>query len=704
MKIKVLMVMLGLLFFVASGVWAIDVDNGDIPLVGNEYGTGGECGIFASSLNWNPFDSSDAANIDWSPAKWQYPQAKNWSPSVMGARVGADGNIAVRFIMTTEDVDFFKNARFNGTNIRVPFALEIDVVDHNGALGVKRAEDFKIVEDNLPGEAMLSEDISNFDKTKALGMIIFQPAKLEADTVYQIVINPNNTANFGVIHVNFQLTVNYKWISAMVNNYSNKCDILDFMGNFKGDNISGYNIAIGSNSDFSNIPSKAIDPWYYYLAAETDASNKVSFRLNVENNAVCWNDHENVNENNEPLHNRSSFYGYNGEFDHLVSYKGEAITDWCILDDNDVNLWRLGIGSKYYYNHTTIDSNGNVTNDSQKENDELPGSTTSSDPSKSSTKPDLFIKQFYLGDGGITHYYDDENVHLYAQVKNVGKDVSTSITNITLKYYRFRGEKINGDLKELGSDKIQGSSLASGKTKTEDLSSGVPDTEDKYQYYACIDTGKTVSENNENNNCNSNSPIAIRVHKRPDLAVRDLTLDGGATTFEEGTTPYAQVTIENTGGEPFDDVPVHWYLDGAHYADDNMRHWNITHGDVKHEDVYLPGNLSSGLHTVKSCYDLPDDKDNSDECLELSFEITKKEPPNNLLRADVNGDGNITTADSQLITRYSTGNDMSSTAWIDSPITGDADCNGVTNSTDALLVMRKSMGMSMTGTAWCLGE
>lgn len=329
----------------------------------------------------------------------------------------------------------------------------------------------------------------------------------------------------------------------------------------------------------------------------------------------------------------------------------------------------------------------------------LSGSQVVSDPSRSTSKPELLIKKFYFGNSGLTHYYTDEDITLNAQVKNVGTSVISS-ANVTLKYYRFKGEKENGDRREVGSDNIKGSNLGSGKTKTENVKVGVPDDEDKYQYYACIDTSNKVPEANETNDCFK--PLSIRVHKRPDLAITDLTLNGGYVKYEYGDSPYIEVTIENTGGEPFDDVPVHWYLDGAHYADDNMRHWNITHNDIKHEDVFLPGNLTIGAHVIKACAELDDDQDQSDNCRELSFEVTPALDQS--LRADVNGDGAIISTDSLLVNRKALGLDMSQTAWVDTPITGDANCDGQPTSTDALLISRKAMGMSMVGTAWCLPE
>jgi len=73
-------------------------------------------------------------------------------------------------------------------------------------------------------------------------------------------------------------------------------------------------------------------------------------------------------------------------------------------------------------------------------------------------------------------------------------------------------------------------------------------------------------------------------------------------------------------------------------------------------------------------------------------------------RADVNGDGSITSADAMLTSRYAMGLDMSQTDWVDTPTTGDVNCDGNTTSTDANLLLRKAMGMDMSQTDWCVEE
>ena len=175
----------------------------------------------------------------------------------------------------------------------------------------------------------------------------------------------------------------------------------------------------------------------------------------------------------------------------------------------------------------------------------------------------------------------------------------------------------------MGSDNIKGENLAAGHTKNEDIKFGAPDREAKFQFYCRIDTKNTVKESDENNN--KSGVVSCRVHKRPDIKAEEIILNDGQVQFEEGEITFARATFTNSGGEPFEDVPVSWYVDGEFYADDNIRHWNIEKGDEKHEDVYLTS-LSVGFHTLRVCADFDEDKNGSDNCMEINFEIVDPEP------------------------------------------------------------------------------
>ena len=79
----------------------------------------------------------------------------------------------------------------------------------------------------------------------------------------------------------------------------------------------------------------------------------------------------------------------------------------------------------------------------------------------------------------------------------------------------------------------------------------------------------------------------------------------------------------------------------------------------------------------------------------------QSEPCSITIRADVDQNSSINTADAQLTLRDSLGLDMSSTNWQESATTGDVNCDNISNSTDAMLIMRYSLGLSMVGAGWC---
>jgi hypothetical protein len=273
------------------------------------------------------------------------------------------------------------------------------------------------------------------------------------------------------------------------------------------------------------------------------------------------------------------------------------------------------------------------------------GSVVTPDP-PAAIKPDLFVKEIAF-DGGKTKYYNDENVKLIAKVKNAGASVNTSITQIKLEYIRCQGDKCNGDEKVVGSgDNIKGVNLPSGATKAEDITFGAPSTENKYIYYACIDTQNTVNESNEVNNCSGQ--IWMRVHKRPDFVIERLSMDNGQTNYNLHDIAHVQAVTKNNGGEPFIDIRVGYYLDNALVEDDNMRHWNLNEGDTKGEDMYLVMPNTPGTHTLTACADYNravQETDETNNCASVVFEVMQPLKPPIITKQTV---GNIKPTSAQL--------------------------------------------------------
>jgi hypothetical protein len=76
-------------------------------------------------------------------------------------------------------------------------------------------------------------------------------------------------------------------------------------------------------------------------------------------------------------------------------------------------------------------------------------------------------------------------------------------------------------------------------------------------------------------------------------------------------------------------------------------------------------------------------------------------PTSTDIRADVDQNASINTADAMLTLRNSLGLIMTGTVWQTSATTGDVNCDGKSNTTDAMLILRQSSGLSMNGTGWC---
>ncbi|MCX6763277.1 MAG: CHAP domain-containing protein [Candidatus Moranbacteria bacterium] len=253
------------------------------------------------------------------------------------------------------------------------------------------------------------------------------------------------------------------------------------------------------------------------------------------------------------------------------------------------------------------------------------GGVTNPDPSGSSSKPDLFIKEVRYHDEK-TKYYSDEKIKIEIKVKNSGKSVDSSIKKISVKGYQFKGEKENGDRKEIGDENIKGEHLKSGDTKNEEIEFDAPSEEGKYQNYVCVDTGNNVAESNEDNNCSGT--IWYRVHKRPNLFLKSLLLNGGQLQFVPGEIVQAEAITGDSGGEPFEDVKAGFYLDGQFAGEENMRHYQFENHGEKSEETYITMPSALGSHNISACADYDNkhqETDESDNCYTVNFTVI--EPP-----------------------------------------------------------------------------
>lgn len=472
-------------FFVAvgSGV-AMEIDRSDSPLV--------PICIFYSGP-WAAID------IDWSPHVWSLSQQETcqyWSPDVAGVHITGDGKVIVRFVLSQYDINFLSR-KFAGTDTRVPFALEIDVVDHNTITGEMGKDDFSIA-DNLPWQAVLLRDIPDFDDIKQLSAVIIRPDRLAANTVYEIVFTPRQWQSAtGDFHLNFQLTVNYKYIAAMKNGYSDTCDILYLMNDLRDTvgEVCGNGFSLVADDFGSGIPSSAVDPWYYFSAARTDSSR--TFHYPSDGGAqICWNDRVN------PAHNDSS---------------PGACRD----------IFQVTHGGYYDLSPLVEDQpSGEVEGDTHSISVPPPVVVA---PPVYPLITELVAKGLELGEkSGISHYSPGERVLAEAYFKNIGEDCPD---DVRVKFYLSEGEKVDRDKVKVGEGRISREHLESGETDIESITFTAPTAAGVYNVTACVDTEDAVEEIHESNNCTGEA--VFKVTSDPPSAkgmqfLADVTGDGRA--------------------------------------------------------------------------------------------------------------------------------------------------------------------------------
>lgn len=125
-------------------------------------------------------------------------------------------------------------------------------------------------------------------------------------------------------------------------------------------------------------------------------------------------------------------------------------------------------------------------------------------------KPDLILYKAWLQDdaGNVKITFSPgEHIQMKGQAKNTGNGNSTAA--VTVKFYRSNGEKVDTNKQQVGSDTIQASSLPSGSTHTETEGLYAPTTPGTYNIVVCIDTGNTVAEEHESNNCSKEAVFKV---------------------------------------------------------------------------------------------------------------------------------------------------------------------------------------------------
>jgi len=283
-------------------------------------------GVFGLVDNCVPHIGLNEARTagDWGSDKWGNHSPLKWSPLYAGITNHGSDSVTIRMVFSKANIDFYKNAKFKGTDTRIPFALEIDVVDPKGVFGEEDYNDFYISSNNLPTEVKLISDTSIFDSANQMSVIIARPDKLESNKVYEIELTPTQKKNVsGSIHLVFQLSVNYKYLAAIKNGESTKCDILTLINQVQGENNIDEIMSWFQGNHGDELPEKAIDPWYYFIAAKSDIYRSIS---TSGTNSICSDNFQN------PAHDQSGFGYCNNLFDvkvgsdygNFIKFKGDA--------------------------------------------------------------------------------------------------------------------------------------------------------------------------------------------------------------------------------------------------------------------------------------------------------------------------------------------------------------------------------------------
>ncbi len=125
-------------------------------------------------------------------------------------------------------------------------------------------------------------------------------------------------------------------------------------------------------------------------------------------------------------------------------------------------------------------------------------------------KPDLILYKTWLQDdaGNVrTEFHPGEHIQMKGQAKNTGNGNSTAA--VTVKFYLSNGENVDSNKQQVGTDTVQASSLPSGGTHTETEGIYAPTALGTYNITVCIDTGDTVAEEHESNNCSKEAVFKV---------------------------------------------------------------------------------------------------------------------------------------------------------------------------------------------------
>jgi hypothetical protein len=307
-----------------------------------------------------------------------------------------------------------------------------------------------------------------------------------------------------------------------------------------------------------------------------------------------------------------------------------------------------------------------------------------------------------------------------ATVKNSGNGSSSSTT---LHYYISPDSTITSGDTSIATDGI--TALAPNGISVENATVNAPMATGTFWIGACVDS--VSGESNIGNNCSNG--VRIRVATEPSnylsitpiiqLLLQDTSKGcfpnlpapilalSGTDRYEANGTNWIRygLTVQNNDqfpGDLFDHAP---HLPPCGLNINSSRTWvHVYNNDHESFSVFCAlDSLDSFWFAIQSNEAPP-----SSIYVELDDRECDQKYSSQLLpipsrRADVNGDGKITTTDAMLVSRFVNGLDMSQTNWIyDGPDIGDVNCSNSVDQHDVDLLQRYSGGLDMGSTDWCL--
>ena len=131
--------------------------------------------------------------------------SEDWIPSDGEISVDQD-RVLVRLKFSQKNIDFYNRSRC-GSSMRIPFALEIDVVDYNSTLGDPVSGNVLKPSSNMYS-AVVFRDVGAFDNLPTLSAVIQRPDQLIAGQDYFLEFQLDQPfSKTGYVYLNIQIAL-----------------------------------------------------------------------------------------------------------------------------------------------------------------------------------------------------------------------------------------------------------------------------------------------------------------------------------------------------------------------------------------------------------------------------------------------------------------------------------------------------------------